>query len=206
MNTDFRSIYSFLAIIWRALICLIVIMYIMNIQRNVSRIGDDPMSRRDCRAEISIVFSFISDLPFVLLMTLFWFSSCYLLTQILKQSLALFAHICLTLFQFSFYKLDLHQLKAHSVISVAKNAPSPTSHGRSLPSCQSICFFSLMSHQLSVSFMLLLTWPVYPSPDMLPNPVTPGLSLPLETKKSLFDVTPEAVNSDSSVGVLIHVV
>lgn len=45
-----------------------------------------------------------------------------------------------------------------------------------------------------------------PSPDMLPNPVTLGLSLPLETKKSLFDVTPEAVNLDSSVEVLIHVV
>ena len=44
------------------------------------------------------------------------------------------------------------------------------------------------------------------SPDMLTNPETLGLSLPLETKKSLFDVTPEAVNSDSSVGVLIHVV
>lgn len=41
---------------------------------------------------------------------------------------------------------------------------------------------------------------------MLPNPVTLGLSLPVETKKSLFDVTPEAVNSDSSVGVLIHIV
>lgn len=68
-----------------------------------------------------------------------------------------------------FYAFDLDQLKAQSVTDFAKTAPRCPRDGHSLLSCLSICFSSLVSHCLSVYFLHLLTWPVYPYPDMLPN-------------------------------------
>ena len=138
------------------------------------------MSRKGrCRGGICRICPLVSDLSFlcpsydtILVQFLLLVDSN---TKIIPSFVSLYLSDS---FPVQFCKLDLDQLKAHSVIGFAKNAPSSPSDGHSLLSCWSICFFSLMSHCLSVYFMLLLTWLIYPSPDMLLNPVTLSGAVP----------------------------
>lgn len=97
---------------------LIVIIYMINVQRGVSRNGDDTMSRKGCcRGGICRICPLVSDLSFL----------CPSYDTILVQFLLLvdsntkivpsFVSLYLSdSFPVQFCKLDLDQLKAHSVI------------------------------------------------------------------------------------------
>lgn len=121
----FRNIYSFLGAIWRDLLQLTVVIYMMAKQRGVSRSGTDPW------VEGTLQRWNLQDLPSCLWFIISYPSCDTILVQFLllvdsgTKTVPSFVSSYLSdSFPVQFCKLDLDQLKAPSVVDFAKSAPS----------------------------------------------------------------------------------